>query len=421
MAVEAQLCPQCGAAVQFGDGQTQVVCSHCGTTVARLAAASAPSVEKEIADEKLIQKTVGLEKKLRGHGRPATAKIVSAQATDIFRATVEGKAVLMSLAVEVQPEGEPAFAAETQVLVGLVAIDKYRAGTVLDVRFDPQDHTQVSVEGRHGAPNSNPEEQARKRQAKEQARRQRQQAQGTQDAAPAAEVGSPAWWQAQQGQGGGAEPARAWGGPRPAGGVPVPVEFDGVSSLGPASAVHLSTGGLQLPHFGPPRPNALVIYHDGLAFRAGKVVHTWRWEELGAIQSNVWYSGDKVIFTEHSYTLIKSSAEQVILDDGLKDVVLAVIPIKRAVFARLWPPLAQAYGAGQAITFGPVTIQKANGIQVDGKPLAWSTILEIKTERGRLSVTLRDSKKHEARVSAIPNVELAARLLGLDYSENAYY
>src|SRR6266851_228358 len=81
MAVEAQLCPQCGAAVQFGAGQTEVVCAHCGTTVLKGAAAGAASVEKEIADEKLIQETVGRERKLRGRGRPATGKIVSAQAT----------------------------------------------------------------------------------------------------------------------------------------------------------------------------------------------------------------------------------------------------------------------------------------------------------------------------------------------------
>src|SRR5579859_4667116 len=58
MAVEAQLCPQCGAAVQFPAGQTEVVCAHCGTTVARLAAAPATSVEKELEAENLIQQTV---------------------------------------------------------------------------------------------------------------------------------------------------------------------------------------------------------------------------------------------------------------------------------------------------------------------------------------------------------------------------
>ena len=33
MAVEAQLCPQCGATLQFAENQTEVVCSYCGATV----------------------------------------------------------------------------------------------------------------------------------------------------------------------------------------------------------------------------------------------------------------------------------------------------------------------------------------------------------------------------------------------------
>jgi uncharacterized Zn finger protein (UPF0148 family) len=168
MAVEAQLCPQCGAAVQFGENQTEVVCSHCGTTVVKLAAQGATSVEKELEAEKLVQETVGRERKLHSHGRPATAKLVSAQATDIFRPTLEGRAVLMSFAVEVQPEGETPFAAEAKVLVALSAVAKYRPGTLLDVRYDPQDRAQVSIEGRQGVKST--EQRARERQAKEQAR-----------------------------------------------------------------------------------------------------------------------------------------------------------------------------------------------------------------------------------------------------------
>src|SRR5260370_38087816 len=117
MAVEAQVCPQWGAAVQFGEGQTEVVCSHCGTTVVKAAAPGAASVEKELEAEKLVQETVRREKKLDAPGRPATGKIGSAQATDIFRPPVESQAVLTSFAVEVQPEGEAPFAAATKVPV----------------------------------------------------------------------------------------------------------------------------------------------------------------------------------------------------------------------------------------------------------------------------------------------------------------
>jgi hypothetical protein len=60
--------------------------------VVKATAPGATSVEKELEAEKLVQETVRRGKKLRSHGRPAIGKIVTAQATDIFRPTVEGRA-----------------------------------------------------------------------------------------------------------------------------------------------------------------------------------------------------------------------------------------------------------------------------------------------------------------------------------------
>ena len=151
MAVEAQVCPQCGAAVQFAPAQTEVVCGHCGTTVVKAAAPGVTSVAKELADEKLVQELVAREKRLHAHGQPAAAKIVTAQPTDIFRNAIEGRSVVLSFALEVQPEGAPAFTAEARALVGLVAVEKYHPGVLLNVKFDPQDHTQVAIEGRRGS------------------------------------------------------------------------------------------------------------------------------------------------------------------------------------------------------------------------------------------------------------------------------
>ncbi len=71
----------------------------------------------------------------------------------------------MLFSVEVQPDNEAPFNAETKAFVGLISIDKYQPGTVLYVRYDPMDHTQISVEGWHGVPGSNPwlpDEQQRK-------------------------------------------------------------------------------------------------------------------------------------------------------------------------------------------------------------------------------------------------------------------
>ena len=211
----------------------------------------------------------------------------------------------------------------------------------------------------------------------------------------------------------------AWGGPRAPGSVPVPVEFDPVVSLGPATGVFEHDGVRLFPNFGPPHPNGLVVYRDGFAFRAGKDMHTWRWEEVTVIQSNLYRNstGHGRGYIEHEYTLTKNSGDKVILDSGIKNVEGALEPIKHNVFAQLLPPLAQAYQSGQAVTFGPVTIHKQNGIQMDGKPYAWETILEIKVHLGRFTMSRRDGKKHEVRASAIPNIELLCQMIGLKIYE----
>ena len=167
MTVESQLCPQCGSAIQFAKGKTKAVCAYCGTTVVKSKAPTAGAIplKKEIEAEKLGQEVIDRGIRLHSEGRPATAKILSVQKTDIFRSMLNGKGMLMSFAVEVLPDNEAPFNTETKTFVGLPALDKYQLGTVLDVRYDPKDHTQVSVEGRHGVPGSNPwqpDEQERK-------------------------------------------------------------------------------------------------------------------------------------------------------------------------------------------------------------------------------------------------------------------
>ena len=154
MTIEAQVCPQCGSAVHFKKGQAEIVCDSCGTTVVKTSAPRAASLVKEVAEEKLLKEITDRETRLFRDGRQATAKILTAQTTNIIRNNLDGKGVLMSFTVEVLPKDEAPFNTETKAMVGLIAIEKYQPGTVLDVSYDPLDHTQVSVEGRHGLTNS---------------------------------------------------------------------------------------------------------------------------------------------------------------------------------------------------------------------------------------------------------------------------
>ncbi len=396
MATEAQLCPQCGAALQFAEGQTEVVCPHCGTTVSRLAAT--PSAAQELEEEKLVQETKTRQGRLFAEGRLAIATVVAVQMSNIRRQGLGGEGVLMTFKVDVQPEGEAPFSAEARAFVGLTAVEKYRAGTVLDVRYDPKDRTQVSLAGRHGDPSSNPIEAARQKWDKEQAEQQAQEQASAQALAAAA-----------------AEPlAPAWGGARPAGSVPTPFDFDRVTGLGPAASVH-EPQGRHLPHLGTPHASRLVVYRDGFAFQTGgKEVHTWRYDAVTAVQSNVaWPPHSPQL---HEYALSQVSGEKLILDDGLVNVEEAAEAIKTAVFAHLAPPLIPRYQAGEAMAFGPVTVQRQAGLRLDGMAsatYAWDAIQDIQVDDGLLKLTMRDGKKHEARASAIPNIEVLCQLIGV--------
>ncbi len=218
----------------------------------------------------------------------------------------------------------------------------------------------------------------------------------------------------------------AWGGVRPDGSVPVPMEFDSVTNLGSAIRVSGPAEGIivRFPNFGPPRPHVMVRYHDGLAYHTGgKDVHTLRWEEVMAIESNLTrqagHHGGS--WTDHEYTLLKTNGDKLILDDNLKDVENEAEAIKTAVFALITPPQLQRYQSGMAFTFGPITVQSQNGLQLSGKAYAWNAIQDIRVESGRFKVTLRDGQKHEARVSAIPNIEMLCTMIGFKLRSRPFH
>jgi len=213
--------------------------------------------------------------------------------------------------------------------------------------------------------------------------------------------------------------APAWGGARPAGSVPVPAGFEAVTSLGPAVEAHPHKGLNLLPHFGTPRAAVLVRYRDGFAYETGdKSVHAWTYGEVAVIQTNMTRHPEKNnSWTSHEYTFTKQIGEQLILDDGLKGVWDAAEFIKTAVFKLLRPALKQRYQAGEALTFGPVTIHKQNGLALEGQLYAWAAIADVKVEHGQLKVTLANKQKHQAHTAAMPNIELLCQLIGVQLDD----
>ena len=151
MAVEAQLCPQCGGAIHFSALQTELVCPYCGTTVVKPAApppAGPPtSFEADARRNQLIAEMVVLQRRLNVEGVAAPAKIVSLQPMHLtVGAGASGQ--LFSVVVEVQPAGGPAYTAQAKIAVSQASLDKYLPGALVNVKVDPRDPQVLVFEGR---------------------------------------------------------------------------------------------------------------------------------------------------------------------------------------------------------------------------------------------------------------------------------
>ena len=214
----------------------------------------------------------------------------------------------------------------------------------------------------------------------------------------------------------GTEQQHAWGKPQAEGSVPA--GFEQMTMLGPVIIVC----GPQ----GKPRRSALVVYCDGFAYRpGGKDVQLWRFDEVAGIQTTL-VTMRTDVGKRRDYNRTRATGQSVTLDKSLyaaeytedrfrrvKAVEAAVSQIKLAVFKLLLPAMVQRYEAGEALKFGPVTVQKNDSLQLGGHRHAWGDIQNIEVNAGQFIVTLSNGRRDEIHIPDIPNIELLGRLIGV--------
>ena len=88
--------------------------------------------------------------------------------------------------------------------------------------------------------------------------------------------------------------------------------------------------------------------------------------------------------------------------------------IKLAVFKLLTPQAVQRFEAGEALVFGPVTVHQNDCIQLGRHSYGWAEVRNIEVKDGKFMVTLNNSKRDEIRVPEIPNIEVLARVIGVN-------
>ena len=196
---------------------------------------------------------------------------------------------------------------------------------------------------------------------------------------------------------------------------------NGMSILIPAgilAAVALSMGGLALFLLGRliTAPRAAVVYRDGLAYRDWRGLHTWRWEEITAIYSNVQLIvSRRKRFFRYSYRIQPRQGQSVTFDYNIDYVGDLGKAVKSQVYPRLLPALQQRYHNGERLVFGPLAVSRRDGLAWGNKHIAWNDVLKLDATLTHLEIARRDSSllsgRYAVRLEKIPNVELLCSLL----------
>jgi hypothetical protein len=107
------------------------------------AGAGGAQTEQARAMEEFLKKNDEENEKIRASGQPAPAIIVQTMPLNVF---VNGNNPAMTFILEVKPEGQPSFQAQVTGVIGEASIPKYQAGKTVYVKYDPADHSRISLD-----------------------------------------------------------------------------------------------------------------------------------------------------------------------------------------------------------------------------------------------------------------------------------
>ena len=161
---------------------------------------------------------------------------------------------------------------------------------------------------------------------------------------------------------------------------------------------------------------AAVVYQNGMAYRDRQKIHTWRWTDFQSMTSAVTkhYTNGIYTGTTHIYTLFNKDGEKILLKDTISNVEELATRISKKIFPLLYEEYAQIYNLGQDCDFGPVKLNKANGIQIGKKQYTWGEIEQVAIQKGVLSIKKKGGgwfTGASASASNIPNLEVMLSII----------
>lgn len=161
----------------------------------------------------------------------------------------------------------------------------------------------------------------------------------------------------------------------------------------------------------------VVTYHDGFAALTGSTPTVVKWEDVTGIVSKerVFSSGKRRSVTrEHRYDVANRSGKTVVFHgERVEDVKRLIEVVKRESYARRLPALQKRWDAGETLTFGAVRASREE-IEAHGRRIRWKDVRDAAVKDGRLILTPADGRPLKVRVSKIPDVEMLGALMGIE-------
>ncbi|HEX2733072.1 MAG TPA: DUF6585 family protein [Polyangiaceae bacterium] len=138
---------------------------------------------------------------------------------------------------------------------------------------------------------------------------------------------------------------------------------------------------------------AAVVYQGGLAYSDNDGPRSIPWSELSAIKSEVikHYRNGMYVGTTHRHELTARGQPWLVLTkNDFPDVAELAEQIGQGIFPQAYRASRHEWDAVRWLTFGPVSVNKTEGIRVQGETYAWSALTSLTVEKGCLHIVPRD-------------------------------
>ncbi len=160
------------------------------------------------------------------------------------------------------------------------------------------------------------------------------------------------------------------------------------------------------------------LYRAGVDINLpGSTHRSLRWEEITGVSNITTQDSIRghILRTKHQVKIFPVQGRPITLDDRFDNLLELTTRLKANLYPRILPGLRARFKAGQALSFGPITIQ-ANVLSIRGRQLQWASINHITVLSGRLVIAINDQdvthpKKISLPIQQIPNLELFLQVL----------